>query len=216
MPNWVEQNLHIVGSKSDIDRLIRSGFRRHHKEQFDDLLDFRALCPPKRKEPKSIYTPDTGVVQINYRTRTQACFAMVTAWDYPSEFYARLVHHWSTLAFVCSVNGEMGDFGGVVMAMDGEFVNQVRDYDADYDRAAHERDVRKVLKRWAAFLAGGRDWRTLPDAPWRHRTLATDAHFDDDFWFFFRSRAEMVKFRTRYRSVRPQRRVDDGWKRTHS
>ena len=39
-----------------------------------------------------------------------------------------------------------------------------------------------------------------------------DAHFDDDFWFYFRSREEMARFRTRYGGNLPQRRVNGAWK----
>ena len=94
MPNWVEQDLHVVGSKADLDRFIRTGFRRKNKEQFDDLLDLRALCPLKRGEPKEVYTHDSAAVLMHYRTRTQVFFGMMTSWDYPAEFYARLTRHW--------------------------------------------------------------------------------------------------------------------------
>jgi hypothetical protein len=56
---------------------------------------------------------------MHSRARTQAFFGMVTSWDYPAEFYARLAKHWPSLGFICAVNGEMGDFGGIVMALDG-------------------------------------------------------------------------------------------------
>ena len=88
MPNWVEQNLHVVGSKADIDRFIQTGFIRRNKDQFDNLLDLRRLCPLKRREPKRTYTHDSAVVLMRYRTRTQAFFAMITSWQYPDEFYA--------------------------------------------------------------------------------------------------------------------------------
>jgi len=113
MPNWVEQNLHVVGSKADVDRFIRTGFVRRSKGQFDDLLDLRRLCPLQRREPKSTYTHESAVVLRHYRTRTQAFFVMITSWDYPAEFYARLARHWPSLGFVCAVNGEMDDFGGI-------------------------------------------------------------------------------------------------------
>lgn len=41
-----------------------------------------------------------------------------------------------------------------------------------------------------------------------------DAHFDDDFWFYFRSREDMARFKARYRAAMPLRRVDGEWKRT--
>lgn len=136
MPNWVEQNLHVVGSKADVNR---------------------------------------------------AFFAMITSWDYPAEFYARLAKHWPSLGFICSVNGEMGDFGGIVRALGGEAVNMVRDYG---------------------------DWRLFAHSPWEHRSMPVDAHFDDDLWFYFRTREEMAGFRARYRTSIPLRRIEKKWKRT--
>ncbi len=65
-----------------------------------------------------------------YRTRTQAFFSMITSWDYPAEFYARLALHWPTLAFACSVNEEMGSFGGIVIGVNGEATNLVEYYGA--------------------------------------------------------------------------------------
>jgi hypothetical protein len=110
MPNWVEQNLHVVGSKTDVDAFINAGFLRRNKERFDNLLDLHRLCPLKRREPKTTYTHDSAVVLVHFRTRTQAFFSMITRWDYPAEFYARLAEHWPTLAFACSVNEEMAAF----------------------------------------------------------------------------------------------------------
>ena len=126
MPNWIEQELHVVGSKSDVDRFVRTGFSRQAKDRIDDLLDLRRLCPLKRGEPKSTYTHDSAVVLLHFRTRTQAFFSMMTGWDYPAEFYARLAIHWPSLAFACTVNGEMGDFGGIIVVLDGKVVNLCR------------------------------------------------------------------------------------------
>jgi hypothetical protein len=109
VPNWVEQNLHVVGSRADVDRFIRTGFVRRSKGQLDDVLDLRRLCPLLRREPKSTYTHESVVVLRHYRTRTQAFFVMITSWDYPAEFYARLANHWPSLGFICSVNSEMDD-----------------------------------------------------------------------------------------------------------
>ena len=215
MPNWVEQDLHVVGSKADIDRFLKTGFRRRHKGQFDNLLDLHALCPLKRREPKATYTHDSAVVLTHYRTRTQAFFGMITSWDYPAEFYARLAEHWPTLTFVCSVNEEMGAFGGVVVVMNGEITNLVEDYsEQGYSRRTHGRRIRKALDAWGRVIEEGRDWRLVARAPWEHRSIPFDAHFDDDFWFYFRSREEMAAFRARYGGRLPLRRVDGEWRKT--
>lgn len=214
MPNWVEQDLHVVGSKIDIDRFIKTGFRRRHEGQFDNLLDLHVLCPLKRRERTDLYTHDSAVVLMHYRTRTQAFFAMITSWDYPAEYYARLAQHWPTLAFACSVNEEMGAFGGVVLVINGEVQNVVEDYsDEGYSRRAHRRRIRKALDSWGPVMEEGRDWRLVAQSPWEHRSMPFDAHFDDDFWFYFRSRDEMASFRTRYGGQMPLRRVNGEWKR---
>jgi len=211
MPNWTEQELHVVGRKSDVDRFIRTGFSRSHRGESDDLLDFDALCPSRRPQPD---VPDTGVVLTHYRTRTQACFRFITAWDYPAGFYERLGTHWPTLAFGGTVNGEMGDFGGVLTYHTGEFVNLVRDYGYDYDRRAHGREIRRLLKRWGTFLTDGREWRAQPNAPWDNGSMPINAHFDGDFWFYFLSRDDMARFQSTYRCTYPQRRVNGTWQRT--
>ena len=41
-----------------------------------------------------------------------------------------------------------------------------------------------------------------------------DAHFDDGFWFYFRSRTEMAKFRARYGGNLPLRRAHGAWTAT--
>lgn len=213
MPNQTEQDLHVVGPKAEIDRFIRTGFTRRGPRQFDDLLHFRRLCPLKRGEPKSTYTDDTGVVLGHFRTRTQAMFSMITSWDYPAAFYARLARRWPTLAFACSVNGEMGDFGGIVLVRNGITENLVRDYDAEYERRTHKRQIARALHGWMAFLAEGRDFRLMPDAAWKQRSMPFDAHFDGDFWFYFRSREDMVAFKCRHKSAWTMRRTGTEWKR---
>ncbi len=213
MPNWTQQDLHIVGPKAEIDRFIRSGFTRRGPRQFDDLLHFRRLCPLKRGEPKNTHTHESGVVLSHFRTGTQAMFSMITAWDYPAEFYLRLARHWPTLAFACSVNGEMGDFGGILLVRDGKTENLVRDYDADYDRRIHKRQIARALRGWMAFLTEGRDFRLMPDAAREHRAMPFDAHFDGDFWFYFRRSDEMASFRRRYKSAWTMRRTGSEWHR---
>ncbi len=152
MPNETQQDLHIVGPKTEIDRFIRTGFTRRSPRQFDDLLHFTRLCPRKRGEPKATCSHESGVVLIHFRTRTQAMFSMITSWDYPVAFYERLAQHWPKLAFAVSVNGEMGDFGGILLVRDGTTENLVRDYDADYDRRTHKRQIARALRSWFAFL----------------------------------------------------------------
>lgn len=214
MPNWVEQTLHVVGRKADVDRFIRTGFLRRKKGQFDHLLDLHRLCPLKRGEPKETYTHDSAVVLDRSRTKTQVSFEMITSWDYPAQFYARLALHWPALSFCCTVNEEMGSFGGLLLVLDGQLTDLVEDYGAEYSRRAHGRRIRKALDGWGAFLTAGRDWRIMPKEPWLRRSRPFDAHFDEDDWYYFRSRDEMLKFRARYGALAAYRRVDGEWRRT--
>lgn len=140
---------------------------------------------------------------------------MVTAWVYPEKFYTRLAKHWPELSFICSVNEQMGSFGGIVMVLDGKVTDLVRDYRVrGYSRAAHARQVRAAIKRWAKITSGGRDWRVIAHHPWDRGRMPFDAHLDDDFWFYFKTREEMMRFRKHYRTSRPQRRLNGEWKRT--
>jgi hypothetical protein len=215
MPNWVEQDLHIVGAKPSVDQFIRNGFKRRRRGELDDVLDFTRLCPLKRGARK-VYTHPTGVVLTYFRTRTQANFSMITSWAYPAEFYARLPKYWPSLSFVCAVNEDMGQFGGIIMVLDGEVINLVRDYDASYSKRAHSQVIRAVLKRWGLFLVEGRPWRVVPNAARKHGSMPFDAHFDGDFWFYFRTRKEVAQFRERYKSKWVLRRTADGWRRARS
>jgi len=86
-------------------------------------------------------------------------------------------------------------------------------HDADYNRRTHKRQIARALRGWMAFLTEGRDFRLMPDAAWKHRSMPFDAHFDGDFWFYFRSRAEMTAFRVRYKSAWTMRRTGREWKR---
>ena len=45
MPNWVEQNLHVVGSKPDVDAFITAGYLRRTRDQFDTLYAEGATRP---------------------------------------------------------------------------------------------------------------------------------------------------------------------------
>jgi hypothetical protein len=213
MPNWTEQDLHVVGPKIEIDRFIGTGFVRHRPDEIDDVLDFIRLCPLKKRERKSTYTHPSGVVLSHFRTRTQAFFSMITSWDYPAEFYARLAIHWPALGFVCSVNGEMGDFGGIIVTLEGETRDLVRTYDVDYNQIVHSRQIARVLSQWSEFLASDRPYRLVPDSAWNHRAVRFDAHFDDDFWYYFRTREEMARFRSRHKSSHAMRRNNGTWNR---
>src|SRR5215208_6868191 len=142
MANWVDQGFHVVGPKSVVDRFIRTGYSRSNRGQIDDLLLFDRLCPRRRGQTRDPDAPALGLVLCHFRTRTQAMFSMQTRWDYPAGFYNRLPEQWPELSFAASVNEEMGAFGGVIVIVDGEVINEVRDYEQGYDRRSHTRSVR--------------------------------------------------------------------------
>jgi hypothetical protein len=216
MPNWVEQEVHVVGAKADVDRFIRIGLIRRRPGEMEDVLDFERLCPLKSSDRKDIYTHPSGVVLSYFRTRTQANISMITSYDYPAEFYTRLPYHWPELAFACSINEDMGQFGGILVVLNGEVINLVRDYNLDYSRRSHGREVREVLRRWSLFLTEDRPWRVVARAPWEHRSMPFDAHFDGDFWFYFRTRDELACFRERYKSRGVMRHTEGSWRRARS
>jgi hypothetical protein len=209
MPNWVEQELDVVGQKPDVDRFVREGLKQRGRGEPDDLFNFAKLCPPKTEEHS------TGVVLSYFRTRTQAHFSIITSWDYPAEFYARLPKQWPSLSFVCAVNEDMGQFGGIVIVHDGQANNLVRDYDTNYSRRSHRRVIHSALTRWGHFLVEGRPWRVALTAAWEHKSMPFDAHFDGDFWFYFRTREELIRFKTKYKSKTKwaMRRRVDNWMR---
>ncbi|HXG89470.1 MAG TPA: hypothetical protein VNJ02_14160 [Vicinamibacterales bacterium] len=212
MPNLVFQDIHVVGAQADIDRFVATGFiKKKPGTGDDDVLDFKRLCPLRSRERKDTYISDSGLVLRHFRTRTQALFSIVTAWEHPAEFYKRLPNHWPELAFVCSINEDMEQFGGVLMVLDGVVSDRVEAYGSEYDARAHARAVRAVMKQWFAKLTDGRDWR-LMCFPGRRRSVPFDVHFDDDQRFYFRSREELARFKRRYESGAVMRRHGRVWK----
>lgn len=213
MPNLVYQTLHVVGQKTDIDAFIRAGFVRARRKDTNDELVFAKLCPLTRADTKDTYTHKSGVVLIHSRTRTQALFAFITSWVYPTVFYQRIPRYWPQLSFACVVDEDMGNFGGAIWVMGGEVWNCVRDLDMDYDRRGHLREMRVAAKRWTSFLVEDRHWRLLPDEPWENKYMPFDAHFDEDFWFYFKTAEEAAAFKARYKSRYVMRYVDGPWRR---
>ena len=57
MPNFVEQDLHVVGAKADIDRFMRAGVTRDPETGSGEVLDFLKLCPLGRREKRDTYLP---------------------------------------------------------------------------------------------------------------------------------------------------------------
>jgi hypothetical protein len=110
----------------------------------------------------------------------------------------------------------MGQFGGIIMVRNGEVLNQVSDYGTYYNRRTHAHKIRALLKRWYEFLTSDRSWRLIPNRAWEHRSMPFDAHFDDDFCFYFRTREEMLRFKARFKSSHVMRLSDGQWRRARS
>ena len=51
-----------------------------------------------------------------------------------------------------------------------------------------------------AVLAPDRPFRLVPEAAWNHRSMPFDAQFGGDFHFYFRTREDMTRFNSRYKS----------------
>jgi hypothetical protein len=213
MPNWVDQELHVLGPKTDIDRFVRVGFRRAGGRHWVDHLRLTRLCPIPLAE-RTDETHRSAWVLMRCRTRTEAFFSIRTRYSHPADFYQRLPKFWPRLTVFASVNEELGQAGGVVIVIEGQVHDLVRDYDADYDRRQHTKEVRAILKRLEEDMLEGRAWRILPRNAWKHRYMPFDAWFAEDGWFYFRTRDEMASFAARYRAQAPMRLAGGVWKRT--
>ena len=211
MANWVDQDLHVVGRKTDIDRFIRTGVRRQRGG--DEVLRLHKLCPPRGGVKRDPYQPAEAIVLNRLRTRTQALFSMQTRNVLPETFYQALPKRWPELSFAAGVNEEMGNFGGVVIVLGGKVTNLVLDYGPDYDRRSHAREVRRIMKAWGDWLTLERPWSVDPKTAVEPGSLPFDAHFDDDFRFFLRTREEAAAFRARFGGGRVMRRVEGKWRR---
>jgi hypothetical protein len=79
---------------------------------------------PQRSDQAAVLN-SLGVLKtfLRQRTRTLACFGMIASWDYPAQVYGRLATAWPSLGFICSVNGEMDDFGGMLIVQHDEVVS---------------------------------------------------------------------------------------------
>ena len=56
MPNWVEQGLHVVGSKVNLDQFIRKGFVRRSKDQFRRPAVSAAALPAEARRAEDVFT----------------------------------------------------------------------------------------------------------------------------------------------------------------
>jgi hypothetical protein len=88
MPNWVDQDLHIVGPKAEIDEFVHVGFRRAGGRDWVVSLRLNRLCPIPRRE-RTIDTHLSAWLLMRCRTRTEALFSIRTRYTHPANFYQR-------------------------------------------------------------------------------------------------------------------------------
>ena len=223
MPNWVRQDLAIMGPADDIDRFcalaVTGDFRADHTLDDEPTFLFSTVCPIRPRDQRAcVDEHESGVLFRFKRTQIQAQFGILTAWDIPRHFYlTRLLRDWPRLSFCCAVNDEdMESFGGVVGGFDGAAVDAVEDYDGDYDRKAHARRVRAVTARWDRLLQADRPWRVVGLAAFlrTRATYKTAATFDYMGWqFWFSSEEDCRRFAKRYKVAAVLRRVGRAWKK---
>jgi hypothetical protein len=90
----------------------------------------------------------------------------------------RLAIHWPALGFVCSVNGEMGDFSSIIVTLEG----QTRDL--------HSRQIAQVLRKWATGPASDRPVQIGSGCSLESSGDAFRCALRRDFWFYFRTRGD--------------------------
>lgn len=185
MPNWVDQELAVLGPADDIARFcslaLTGNFRRDHTLDDEPTFRFDLACPILPKDAKACEEEHTAAVIFrSLRSNTFLRVEMKTSWDYPRHFYAtRMARNWPRLQFNCAVNEDMGSFGGLVARIGGEYVDCVADYDTPYDRRSHGSRMGAVRKRWNALILGDRPWRVeLPLKFYSHLAYRADATLD--------------------------------------
>jgi hypothetical protein len=210
MPNWVEQDLEIVGPKPDLDLFLKKTLlvpkSVAERERYGGpMFRFARACrPSKRERPNLVCDADAFV---HFRTDIQCFVAFSTAWDYPRWLYRALAKQWPTLSFVCAVNEDMGQFGGVIVGLEGKCIDEVRDYRPDYRRSEHGRAIRPLLTMWRRVIRRGRRWTVTISKPWKHAAYDADATFNDEGFFYFRTEAEARAFAKTYRGKLVPRRT---------
>ena len=185
MPNWVDQELAVIGPADDMARFcalaLTGNFRRDHTLDDEPTFRFDLACPILPRDAKACLEEHTAAVLFRcLRAQAFLHVEMQSSWDYPRHFYARrMARDWPTLQFICAINEDMGSFGGIVARIDGEYTDLVADYDLSYDRRAHRRQMRKVQTRWEALVEGDRPWRVdVPLKFYQWLTYKADATLD--------------------------------------
>ena len=204
MPNWVEQDLEIVGPKPDLDRFLKKTLlvpkSAPERARYDGpMFRFARACrPSKRERPNLVWDADA---YVHWRTDIQCFIAFSTAVDYPRWFYRALAKQWPTLSFACAVNEDMGQSGGVIVGLEGKCIDEVRDYRPDYRRSEHGRAIRPLLAMWRRVIRQGRRWTVTISKPWKHAAYDADATFTDEGFFYFRTEGEARAFAKKYRGT---------------
>jgi hypothetical protein len=185
VPNWVDQELVVMGPRDELDRFcalaVAGNFRADHSLDDEPTFHFDRVCPITEADARDYEDEHRNAFLLTFlRSHTQASFAMQSSWMYPEHFYRiRLPRDWPALQFCCAVKEEMGQFQGLIAGIGGAVTDLVESTDTPYDRRRHLRRCRTLKRRWAEVERAGRPWVAL--LPLRFRTrarYAADATFD--------------------------------------
>jgi hypothetical protein len=184
LPNWVDQDLFVIGPPSDLERFCERGvtgtFGRARKSWRDEpTFRFDRACPLCGTE-KRLDEHRSAILYRYVRSHTEAYFQLQTSWSYPEHFYlTRLTRDWPTLQFCCAVNEDMGNFGGVVAGIDGNITDLVS---APNDVRAQRKLVRQLMREWRRVASRDRPWMVqLPLRYIQRVQYGVDAVFEDEY-----------------------------------
>lgn len=183
MPNWVDQDLFVIGPAVDLDRFCKRAvtgkFGRARTWREEPAFRFDRACPLRGKE-KRIDEHQSAILYRYVRSLTAAYFQLQTSWSYSEHFFlTRLPRDWPTLQFCCAVNEDMGNFGGVLAGIDGNVTDLVS---APSDVRAQRKRVRGLLREWRRIALQDRPWMVqIPLRYARRVTYGVDAVFKDEY-----------------------------------
>ena len=199
MPNWVEQDLVVVGPREDMERFVSLAVevppRQEQRQGWLPVFAFNRVCPLRPDEERSAEgDPEDGLILQVTWSHTAAYFFIHSAWQHPQHFYlVRLLRDWPSLSFCCAVNEELNQFGGLIAGIDGAVTDLVWDYDSRYNRRSHAGRISSLKRRFGRVLRDGRPFQVF--LRFRPRPLrvhyGVDATFDQDGWpLYLRTEAE--------------------------
>jgi hypothetical protein len=184
-PNWVEQELRVYGPANDLDafcaRAVTGSFAAAARPKDQASFLFDRACPRRGNERK-IDEPRVAMLHRFVRSNVEALFDLETGWKHPTNFYTqRLVREWPTLSFSVAVSEDMGNFGGVIVGIQGEVTDLVWPQGRLREQ---RRRVRSLLSRWRKLTTSGRPWiLTIPPVFRKQVRFPVDGVFTDEYAF---------------------------------